>query len=101
MLVLSIFEFTLYSRVGREPLNRTAESASTLALFEIIVGLFNMISLICGIILMINSGKYSVHNAAFGAAQSSAELSAEFHPMKIRNREDGANMPAYCGSGCS
>lgn len=57
MAILAIFEFILYSRIGREPVANIARSASTLAIFEIIVGLFNTPTLICGIILMINAGK--------------------------------------------
>jgi hypothetical protein len=57
MALLCIFEFMLYSRIGREPVANIARSASTLAIFEIIVGLVNTPTLICGIILMINAGK--------------------------------------------
>jgi hypothetical protein len=56
LFVLSGFEFSLYGKIGRRPLTEIARTAHTLAIFEIICGLFNTPTLVCGIILLINAG---------------------------------------------
>lgn len=55
MFILCVFEFVLFSRIGNEPVVRSARSAKTLAIFEIVVGLFNLPTMICGIVLLINA----------------------------------------------
>lgn len=55
MFILSVFELILYSRVGHEPVARSASSARIVAIFELIVGIFNLPTMICGIILLVNS----------------------------------------------
>jgi hypothetical protein len=56
MILLCVFEFSLYGRADSLPRNVLAGKAKTLAIFQIVVGLFNMITLVCGIISMINAG---------------------------------------------
>ncbi len=58
MFVLSGFEFALYSKFGRQPLAEIARRASTLGIFEVILGLFNTPVLVCGIIVLVNAGKF-------------------------------------------
>jgi len=50
--------FVYFSDANRQPLATAVRQAGVLSLFEIIVGLFNLVSLICGIILLVNRGKY-------------------------------------------
>ncbi len=57
MIVLCIFEFILWSRADTLPVRRLGEQAKTLGIFEIIVGLFNTVAFVCGIIVLINGGK--------------------------------------------
>lgn len=57
MVVLCCFEFALYSKADSLPLRRLGRDAKTLAIFEVVVGLANTPTLICGIIVLINSGK--------------------------------------------
>ena len=56
MIILCIFEFDLWSKADRLPLRRVGSQAKTLAIFEIMVGLINLPTLICGIVILINSG---------------------------------------------
>ena len=55
--VLCIFEFMLYARADRLPPAQLAAKAHTLGILEIIAGLFNLVSLVCGIIVLINASK--------------------------------------------
>ena len=57
MFVLSVFEFLLWSQADDLPERRFADKAKTMGIFEIIVGLANTPTLICGIIVLINAGK--------------------------------------------
>jgi hypothetical protein len=57
LIILCIFEFVLYSQAGRIPLNRFASKAKTLGIFEVIAGLLNTITLVCGIIVLVNSSR--------------------------------------------
>ena len=56
MFILCVFEFMLWSKADRMSGRRLAGEARSLAIFEIIVGLANLGSLIAGIIILINSG---------------------------------------------
>ena len=60
MVILCVFEFSLYAQAGRLPPPTLARKAKTLGIFEVIVGLFNLISLVCGIIVLINAGKIEI-----------------------------------------
>jgi hypothetical protein len=67
MLILSIFEFSLWSRADRLPLYALGDRAKVLGIFEIVVGLVNTPTLICGILVLVNGGKLA------GAAVPTAE----------------------------
>ncbi len=56
MIVLCAFEFGFFSSAARMHPRELASKAQTLAVFEIIVGLLNMVSLVCGIIVLVNAG---------------------------------------------
>jgi len=55
MIVLCVFEFVFVSNAPRMHPREVASKAQTLAVFEIIVGLFNIASLVCGIIVLANA----------------------------------------------
>jgi hypothetical protein len=57
MVILCIFEFGLWSKADSLSPQRLGGQAKSLAIFEILVGLANTPTLICGIIVLINSGK--------------------------------------------
>jgi hypothetical protein len=57
MILLCIFEFRLWSRADEIPLHELASRANTRGIFEIIIGLFNTFTLVCGIIVLINASK--------------------------------------------
>ena len=57
LIILCIFEFVLYSQAGQIPLNRFASKAKTLGIFEVIAGLVNTITLVCGIIILVNCSR--------------------------------------------
>ena len=57
MIILCIFEFSLYGEPDDMPPVALVSKARTLGVFEIILGLFNLISLVCGIIVLINASK--------------------------------------------
>ena len=55
MWVLCVFEFRAYGRLDRPPTKRTeVDHLRTLAIFEIAVGVFNTVALVCGIISLVN-----------------------------------------------
>lgn len=58
MLILSIFEFIYYANSDRLSSEELIRRAGTLAVCEIVFGLCNTVSLVCGILLLINKGKY-------------------------------------------
>lgn len=58
MFILCIFEFMFYSDSDRLSPQQLLKKVGTLAIWEIVCGLFNLVSLICGILLLINKGKY-------------------------------------------
>lgn len=55
---MAVFEFMAFGTAGNPQVHKASAMSSfrILGIFEIIAGLFNMISLICGIILLINLG---------------------------------------------
>jgi hypothetical protein len=57
MIVLCIFEFMLWSQADSLPVTQLSGRAKTLGIFEIVIGLANTPTLICGIIVLLNSGK--------------------------------------------
>ena len=57
MIILCIFEFRLWSKADNLSLRQLSGEAKTMGIFEIVVGLANTPTLICGIIVLINSGK--------------------------------------------
>jgi DNA-directed RNA polymerase subunit RPC12/RpoP len=65
MAILCIFEFSLWAKADSLAIQDLGHRAKNLAIFEIIVGLFNTPTLICGIIAMINGGKMSGYDDDF------------------------------------
>lgn len=59
MFILSAFEFAHYARAGNVPAVQFARTSTTLGIWEVIVGLANTISLVCGILVLIHSSKLS------------------------------------------
>lgn len=57
MVILCIFEFSLWSKADSLQPRRLGEDAKRLSIFEIVVGIANTPTLICGIIIQIKSGK--------------------------------------------
>lgn len=56
MFILCIFEFTVYSNADRTSSRRLHGHVTALGICEIIVGIFNTISLVCGIIALVHAG---------------------------------------------
>lgn len=57
MIILCIFEFQLFSSADSLPDAELGARAKNLGIFQIVVGLFNIASLVCGIIVLVNAGK--------------------------------------------
>jgi hypothetical protein len=57
LIILCIFEFILYSNAAQMDRPQLASRAQVVAIFELIVGLLNMVALICGIIVLVNCSK--------------------------------------------
>jgi hypothetical protein len=57
MIVLCVFEFTLWARADSLSAHELANQAKILGFCEILVGLVNLPTFICGIIVLINAGK--------------------------------------------
>jgi len=55
MIVLCVIEFSLWSKADDLSQRQLRQQARTLAIFEVVVGLANTPTLICGIILLINT----------------------------------------------
>jgi hypothetical protein len=51
---LCIFEFSLYAKADSLSPRELIERAKSVAIAEVIVGLVNTISLVCGIIVLVN-----------------------------------------------
>ena len=58
MMILCIFEFMYYGDSDQLSPEELIRRAGILAICEIVCGLFNLVSLVCGILLLINKGKY-------------------------------------------
>ena len=58
MIILCIFEFMYYGDSDRLSPEELISRAGNLAICEIVCGLFNLVSLVCGILLLINKGQY-------------------------------------------
>ncbi len=57
MLVLSVYEFMFYSSADTKTPLELHKASQPLAIAEIVLGVFNTVSLICGIIVLINRKK--------------------------------------------
>jgi uncharacterized Zn finger protein (UPF0148 family) len=57
MIILCVFELKLWSNADSLPLREFGRRAKTLGIFEIVVGLANTPTLVCGILVLINAGK--------------------------------------------
>ena len=57
MVVLSVFEVLLWFRADALPDQKLADRAWTLALFEVVLGVFNTPTLVCGIVALVYSGR--------------------------------------------
>jgi hypothetical protein len=57
MIILRILEFSLWANADQLPVGELGRRAKGLGIFEIIVGLANSPTLICGIIVLVNAGK--------------------------------------------
>lgn len=57
MAVLSVFEILLWSRADRLSDRELADRAKTLSIFEIVLGVFNTPTLVCGVVALIYSGR--------------------------------------------
>jgi len=56
MWVLSVFEFRAHARLAHQPRSlHEIDGLRTIAILEIIFGLFNAVSFICGIIALVNN----------------------------------------------
>jgi len=58
LVILAYYEIKLFQKTDDIPTHEFAAEAKSLAIYEIIVGVFNTPTLICGIILIIQGGKY-------------------------------------------
>lgn len=52
-IILGIFEITFFSQVDGMPIRTAKKKANNLGILEIISGLFNLVSLVCGILVLI------------------------------------------------
>ena len=57
MFILCVFEFIVYAHASRTNRENLKSWAILIGILEIVVGLFNLVSLICGIILLIHASK--------------------------------------------
>lgn len=63
MITLAIFEFIFYAKSPQMTNDEFVSRATTLGVFEILVGLFNLVSIICGIIVLIHTSRIRAENA--------------------------------------
>ncbi|HUY34347.1 MAG TPA: hypothetical protein VMV69_16495 [Pirellulales bacterium] len=54
MIVLCVFEFALYAKADTLKPADLAKQVNRITLFEVVVGLLNLVSFICGIVLSVN-----------------------------------------------
>lgn len=59
--VLAVFEFMLYASAERMPITKLGRQAHTLGIIEIVAGLFNTVTLVCGIIVLVHASKLPSH----------------------------------------
>ena len=71
MVVLCIFEFILYTQAKNISTDDLSRRATTLGIFEILVGLFNLVSLVCGILVLVHAPKLKEQLPQYPAPQSS------------------------------
>ena len=57
MIAVCIFEFMLYTKIDDLPDSVVASKSHTMAIVEIVMGLFNLVSLVCGILNIIHASK--------------------------------------------
>jgi hypothetical protein len=57
MIVLCVFEFLFYAHHEELPPANFLDRAKTLGILEIVAGVFNLVSLVCGILVLIHAGK--------------------------------------------
>lgn len=57
MFIMSLCEFIFYATADPDRPKEAASNATLIGWLEIIVGLFNLVSFICGIIVLINASK--------------------------------------------
>jgi transcription elongation factor Elf1 len=98
MFVLSIFEFVFYSEADRLAPIDLAGKAGTIGIFEILCGLFNIVSFVCGIILLINKGKYeralSIPSLRSAAAQRQQAYLAQQQQAYLAQKQQAATARA-------
>lgn len=58
MWILCVFEFIHYGKVDELDPHDYVNKSKTLAMFQIAVGLFNTVALVCGIVAIIRANKY-------------------------------------------
>ena len=58
MFVLCIFKFMFDARAGRWRPAQIASEARALGVLEVLIGIFNLISFICGIIVLVNASNF-------------------------------------------
>lgn len=58
LVVLAVYEIKLFQKSNRVSTSEYAAEAKSLATYEIIAGIFNPPTLVCGIIVMVFAGKY-------------------------------------------
>lgn len=58
MIVLGVFEILFYTDAKRKSLQEILGRSKTYAVLEIIAGMFNWISFVCGIVVLVNRGKH-------------------------------------------
>ena len=58
MFVLCIFKFMFYARAGRWRPAQIASESRALGVLEVLIGIFNLISFICGIIVLVNASNF-------------------------------------------
>jgi len=57
-IVLAIFEILYFAQADKKPLDQAINQAKLLAVFEIISGVFNIVSLPCGILVLVFANQH-------------------------------------------
>lgn len=58
MLVLCAFEFIYFAQASRMPHSDLVRRTTALGIFEILIGVFNGVSLVCGILVLIQLNRF-------------------------------------------